>query len=155
MRPTHCFEGVKRISHEVRYVPKWEPIVLLLRLQVLLGILSDFWVFLGMAHFEVAIQNQESWRHNNQEQSEQEVLDQERNKFARADSLFLDKQVVLAAALLTVDALVADNVRSLAVNVHLLAPALARLAKLGWNLQILQVRQLRLQVLLHLSKQLC
>lgn len=44
--------------------------------------------------------------------------------------------------------------RRLAVGVHALAGALARLAELRRHLQVLQVRQLQHQVLLHLGEEL-
>ena len=61
----------------------------------------------------------------------------------------------MTAASIAIDALIHYNLRSLAVCVDLTPWALARIAKLGRNTQILQIIQLRLQqVLLHLESEL-
>ena len=154
MQPRDCGERVERVGHKVGDVAEGEPVVLSLGYKILFGFCRCLWVFLGVHHFQVAVKHQKACGDGDEKQSEQEVLHEKRYEFRGANSLFLDEQVVLAAALVAVDALVANDVRRLAVRVHALARALARLAELRRHLQVLQVRQLQHQVLLHLGEEL-
>ena len=83
-----------------------------------------------MLQFKVAIEDQEARSHSDQQQREEEVLDEQGDELARADALVLNEEVVLALALLAVDALANYNVRGLAVSMDLLAWTFARLTEL-------------------------
>ena len=144
MGPADGSEDAELLDHEVGHVPEGQPVGLRLCNEVLLRGFCDLGVLLRVQHLQVTVQNEEAHRDRDQQQREEEVLDQECDEFAAADTFFLDEEVKLAGALLAVDALVEDDLRRLAVGVHAFAGALARLAKLGRHLQVLQVGLLTL-----------
>lgn len=91
MRPAYTREGIERICHEVRYEAKRQHVVFSLSNEILPGFFSCFGIFLSMTHLKVAIEDQEAWRHCDQQQGEEEVLDEEGDELTRAHTFFFDE----------------------------------------------------------------
>ena len=154
MCPRHAKNWVKMLGGVVRDEAE--------RQQVKPGLLSDgplegeglLGVRLGVQSLQVAVQHQDQRRGHYQQKREEEVLEEQGDKFGGADALLPNIQVELSAAFLTVDALVLDDLGGLVVFVDTFAGAVAGFAKFGGNAQILEVGEPGLeQVGFHLLEQ--
>lgn len=155
MSPADAINWVKTFCEKVGDEAKREEVVGHLILQFGLESLGDLWVFLGIAHLEVAIKHEEATGDHNQNQREKQVLDKQEDQLRRAHSLLPDQQVVLTLAPIAVNPLADYDLGCLAVPVNLPPGAEARFAELGGDFEIFEVGQLLLQIDFHLLVESC